>query len=155
MPIDKTELVRELCAALAEKERLTAQQADAAHQAATHEESVPENDKDTRALESSYLAGAQAARARELKAIQNALSFVPLRDFGARGEIGLTAVVTLRFAGKSLLYFIMPHGGGFKLHHGTVTVVTPEAALGQGLIGLTAGEALTVGGRDYEVAEIA
>ena len=153
--IDKSDLVRELCAAIAEKERLTAQQADAAHRAATHEESVPENDKDTRALEASYLAGAQAARARELKAIQNRLSFVPLHAFGENSEIGLTAIVTLQSGAKQTLYFLMPYGGGVKLRADAVTVVTPEAALGQAILGLTLGESFVVGGREYEVVAIA
>lgn len=165
--VDKSELVRAICAALAEKERLTTQQADAAHRAATHEESVPENDKDTRALESSYLAGAQAARARELKGIQNALAFVPLRDFKPDDEIGLTALVTVSGAvsgatsaargAKQTAYFLMPHGGGIKVRMGAdeITVVTPEAMLGQALVGLCIGDTLTVGGRDYEVIDLA
>ena len=38
----------------------------AACEGATHEEAKPENDKDTRALEQSYLARGQAARIDEL-----------------------------------------------------------------------------------------
>ena len=38
-----------------------------AYEAATNEESKPENEYDTRALEASYIAGAQAKRAGELE----------------------------------------------------------------------------------------
>jgi transcription elongation GreA/GreB family factor len=154
--MDKAHLLRLACAALADKERLIAQAAEAAHRAATHEESVPENDKDTRALESSYLAGAQAARARELKAVQNALSFVPLRDFSAQDAIGLTALVELESAGRTTAYFLLPYGGGLRLRVGgqEIVVVTPEAALGQALVGAHVGDELEVSGRAYEVVSL-
>src|SRR4029079_11978947 len=94
--IDKKALIASLCEQLAEKQRTIEVAAEAAREAATHEESKPENDKDTRALEASYLAGAQAARARELKAVLNALSFLPLRAFGAGDPIDLSALVEAR-----------------------------------------------------------
>ena len=73
-----------------------------AREAATHEEAKPENDKDTRALEASYLAGAQAARVRELDALVLAAagSSDPLatqavgrlaRTWGARHRLPVTA----------------------------------------------------------------
>ena len=49
-----------------EVEVLTAA-ARSTHEAATHEENKAENDKDTRAIEAGYLAGAQADRVRELQ----------------------------------------------------------------------------------------
>ena len=60
----KRDLVRLLAADLETLER--AQQA--AIEGATHEEAKPENDKDTRALEASYLARGQAMRLEELRA---------------------------------------------------------------------------------------
>jgi hypothetical protein len=58
----KQELVALLAADLETAER--AQQA--AREGATHEEAKPENDKDTRALEQSYVARGQAKRVEEL-----------------------------------------------------------------------------------------
>src|SRR3954468_24380675 len=55
-----------------------------AREAATHEEAKPENDKDTRALEASYLAGAQAARVRELEVSIKLANGMELIDFAPK-----------------------------------------------------------------------
>ena len=147
----------QLCAAIAEKEKLTAQAADSAHQAATTtRRAFPKTTRTPARSNPSYLAGAQAARARELKGVQNALIFVPLRDFAAGDAIGLTALVSLHDANATRWYWLMPYGGGMRIRaQGTdIAVVTPEAALGQALVGLRVGDALTVAGRDYEVITV-
>ena len=60
----KNELVAQLEAQLATLERAYA----ASREAATHDEAKPENDKDTRALEQSYIARGQALRVEEMRA---------------------------------------------------------------------------------------
>src|SRR6476469_2835162 len=55
----------------------------ATREGATHEDAKPENDKDTRAVEAGYLAGAQAKRVRDLEATHLALERLVLRAFGA------------------------------------------------------------------------
>src|SRR3954465_10121616 len=62
---------------------------------ATHEENRPENDKDTRALEQSYLARGQAQRVVELQGALNQLKAMELRDFSAGAAIALGALVAL------------------------------------------------------------
>src|SRR5690606_38783357 len=59
---------------------------------ATHEESKPENDKDTRALESSYLARGQAQRVIELAQELTLASALELRTFGDSTPIAATAL---------------------------------------------------------------
>ncbi len=54
---------------------------------ATHEENKPENDKDTRALEQSYLARGQAQRVVELQGELNQLKALELRSFSASTPI--------------------------------------------------------------------
>jgi hypothetical protein len=151
--IDKAALVASLCEQLAEKQRTLEVAADAAREAATHEESKPENDKDTRALEASYLAGAQAARARELKAVQNALSFLPLRSFRTGEAIDVSALVQVQAGARTAVYFLAPYGGGMKARVAgiEVTVIAPDAPIGQALVGRAAGDEVAVNGREMTI----
>ena len=84
---------------------------------ATHEESKPENDKDTRALESSYLARGLARRVGELQDAATHLDALQLRTFTGAAPIALSALVIVEDDdGKSRHYFLAPGGGGVKLH---------------------------------------
>ena len=124
-------------------------------EAANHPEARPENDKDTRKLELSYLAQGQAARARELDATIAALLGQPFRAFGADDAIALGALVELESANKLERVLICSGGGGTSVddERGTVRIVTPEAPLGRALMGKTAGDEieLVVGGRKREL----
>jgi transcription elongation GreA/GreB family factor len=154
--ITKQDLIAALCAEITKQEQLIGAAAAAAKEAATHEEMKPENDKDTRALEASYLAGAQAARARELKAIRIALSFLPLKSFAGGVAIDISARVTLEAAGRRTHCFVAPHGGGMKVENAgsLITVVTPEAPLGRAMMGLSEGETFQMAGKTYEVVSV-
>jgi len=96
---------------------------------ATHEEAKPENDKDTRALEQSYLARGQAARIEELRASIAGVTALPLKDFDAR-PAALGALVTVDEEGAESTLLLAPAGGGARLAGGTVQVVTPPSPLG-------------------------
>ena len=89
---DKAAIVRAIVAELAAKEATIRAAAASATENATHEQSKPENDKDTRALEASYLAGGYAARARDLKAMQRALALMVLRAFRNDAPIEQSAI---------------------------------------------------------------
>jgi len=131
----RTELVAQLEAALAA--------AAAAHSAtiagATHAESKPENDKDTRALELTYLARGQAQRVVELQAALVELATWAPRRFGDDDAIALGALVTVDEEGDERQVFVAPAGGGNQLSGG-VQVVTPHSPLGQLLLGKQAGD---------------
>ena len=111
---------------------------------ATHEEAKPEDDKDTRALEQSYLARGQAARVAELEAGVLKLSLLPVRAFGPDDRVALGALVTIEEDDAVVRYFLAPAGGGTKLDLDgvTVKVVTPESPLGRGLLGKSSGDDL-------------
>jgi len=116
-----------------------------ARQAATHEEAKPENDKDTRALEASYLAAGQAARVAELELAAKVLSGMELLTFGAATPVQASAIVTLEDEeGEATRYFFAPHGGGAKLEVDgeTLVVVTPQSPLGTALLGRTQGDVI-------------
>ena len=109
---------------------------------ATHEENRPENDKDTRALEQSYLARGQAQRVVELQGAVNQLKAMELRDFSTGAAIALGALVALEDERETVHYFLAPSGGGLRLQVAgrEVRVVTPQSPIGQALIGKREGD---------------
>lgn len=132
----KQELVGLLAADLETAER--AQQA--AREGATHEEAKPENDKDTRALEQSYVARGQAKRVEELRADFMLVQAMVVRPLAADAKVALGALVELDENGTSSKLFIAPARGGTALAGGSVQVVTPSSPLGRALLGKTAGD---------------
>lgn len=110
---------------------------------ATHDEARPESDKDTRAIESSYLARGLAKRVSELRAAMSQLANFPLRSLDDDAEIGLGALVAVEDEdGAEERYFIAPAGGGIKLEvQGMlVRVITAETPLGKALRGKRVGD---------------
>ncbi len=150
----KRALVAELVALLRADKETMDRAARAAHEAATHEESRPENDKDTRGLEAAYLAGAQAGRVRDLELAAKMLEGLPLRVLGAEDPISASAVVTLEDEeGGRAAYFFLPHGGGARLQHGetALVVVTPQSPLGRALLGKAQGDSIPAPGKRGEL----
>jgi len=132
----KDELVRVLEGNLEALER--------AHQAsragATHEEAKPENDKDTRALEQSYLARGQAKRVEEMRTAVAEVRAMGVRPAGSEQPVALGRVVTVEENDGVMKLFVAPHGGGTVLASGSVQVVTPRSPLGRALMGKRVGE---------------
>jgi transcription elongation GreA/GreB family factor len=133
-------------ALLDELTRLVRADLDAAERAqretvagATHEEARPENDKDTRALEQSYLARGQAQRVEQLGAELAELAALRPRAFSEGDPVALGALVTVEEDERSRLLLIAPARGGTELS-GNVQVVTPTSPLGRALLGARAGE---------------
>jgi transcription elongation GreA/GreB family factor len=110
---------------------------------ATHEEAKPENDKDTRALEQSYLARGQAARIEELRASMAGVTALPLRDFEGQ-PAALGAVVTIDEDGEESTLLLSPGGGGAHLADGVVRVVTPPSPLGRAILGKRTGDEVEI-----------
>ena len=132
----KAELLRALSADLETLERAM----QATREGATHEEAKPENDKDTRALEQSYLARGQALRIEELKNGLAEVRDMVLRAFREGQPAALGAVVRADEDGASRVFFLAPHGGGATLAAGAVQVVTPRSPLGRALLGKQTGD---------------
>ncbi len=134
--------------------------AAATRDAATNEESKPENQYDTRALEASYLAGAQAHRVREMEAQILILRQTELRDYPPDSGIGATAIVQLESNNNSFYLFLLPQAGGvtveFEGHN--IQVITPSSPLGEALLGLKEGDVAIVEGaklaREYEILSV-
>lgn len=111
-------------------------------EAATHEESKPENEYDTRGLEASYLAGAQAKRVAEIDQALTVFRTTALKEFGAKDPVDTGALVEILLEGKRNVVFLMPQAGGVRLDFEgrTVQVVSPTSSLGESLVGLMAGD---------------
>jgi transcription elongation GreA/GreB family factor len=132
--MDKVALQRELIAVL-EAALATARASHAAAvEGSTHEEARPENAKDTRGLEQSYLARGRAQRVAELEAAVAETTALALRTFTAAMPIAMTALVTVEDNAVEQRYFVALHGGGVVLAGG-VQVVTPSSPIGRVLLG--------------------
>lgn len=105
---------------------------------ATHEEARPENDKDTRALELTYLARGQARRVEELATALAETRAMPLRNFGDDDPIAVSALVTIEDEQGERQLFVARHGGGERI--GDVRIVTTRSPLGRALLGKCAGD---------------
>src|SRR3954453_8911451 len=109
--MDKASIVRALAALLQDEIVRATDAANRTRQGAIHEEARPENDKDTRALEASYLARGQAQRVVDLERDQKRVHFMELRSFGAEAGIDLSALVLLESEdGEQRWYFFAPAG---------------------------------------------
>lgn len=139
---DKNALINALVARLVEDRDAMIAAARSAHEAATHPESKPENDKDTRGLELAYLAGAQAERAREIDLAITEMRLLEVRPFADGARVASTALVTLDDGDDETVYFLVPHGGGHKLDG--VVVVTPLSPIGRAILGREAGDTVSV-----------
>lgn len=130
---------------------------------ATDSENKPENKYDTRGLEASYLAGAQAQRVSEMQDVLLSFRSVTLKFFHTIKKNPVASIgelVEVICNEKSQFLLIMPLGGGQTIQYSgqTIQVVTPQSPLGKALIGQSVGEVITIlaGGakREYEIASI-
>lgn len=117
----------------------------AAREAATHEESRAEDAHDTRGIEASYLAGAQAERAAQLQESLVFFEKLQIRDFSPEEPVQVGALVSWvnENAGKKKAWaLLLPAGAGTSVRLGelTIQVVHPQSPLGQALLGLRTGD---------------
>jgi transcription elongation GreA/GreB family factor len=158
--MDKQALLQELRSRLEEERATTTRMALEAAAAVTHEDNKPENDKDMRSTEASYLARGQAERARELERSVGLLASLLVRTFGPNDKITATALVELQQGKSKLVCFVLPAAGGQRIRiDGTdVQVVTPTSPLGKALMGLSEGDEAEVstpqGTKMYEVVSV-
>lgn len=156
----KQKLIAAFIAQLEEDLMVMKAAAAAAHDAATNEESKPENEYDTRGLEASYIAGAQAKRAAEIDEVLSLFKNLPFDEFKAGDRIRATAFIRAMMGDKERRFLLFPKGGGVQVQFNgaTVQIVTPASSLGQALLGLEVGDVAEFesGGRvgECEILEI-
>ena len=132
----------------------------ATYEAATHEESKPEKEYDTRAIEASYLAGAQAKRVGEIDETLSMFHHLEFKTFRDTHPISSTALVEVEANAKRTFVLLMPKGGGvnLQLEGASVQIITPHALLGEALLGLKQGDVaeIEVAGilREYRILSV-
>jgi transcription elongation GreA/GreB family factor len=145
--MDKFLLQQLVLERLAEDLLQAEQAARAAHETATHEESVAENKYDTLGLEAGYLAAGQARRADAIRqAMTHWRQFRP-RPYDASKGIQLGALVCLvDSADKQQQIFLGPDGGSMKLVSGDepVQVISSGAPLGRAMLGKREGDEVSM-----------
>lgn len=134
---DKAKLRDALVQHLTDVATQAANAAKTTRDGATHAEAKPENSKDTRALEQTYLARGQAMRVEELLEQIQKLRFMPLQTYGESDPIGASALILLESEDTTRCLFLSPYGGGTELQvDGTnILVITPQSPLGALLLG--------------------
>lgn len=127
---------------------------------ATDSENKPENKYDTRGLEASYLAGAQAVRVAEMQEVLLAFRHQILQNNKKTEIVTIGALVEVSIQDKISFLLIMPVGGGqsIKYENRIIQVVTPVSPLGQALLKRTIGDLVTIttgnAMREYEIISI-
>jgi hypothetical protein len=158
--MDKKALVLKILEKAESERAALAEAARNTYEAATHEESEAEDQYDTRGLEASYLAGAQAKRVGELEQFILFLRFLQPKNFSKTEPISAAALVELDHEGKQVWAFMLPQGGGMSVDHDGmhIQVVTPKSPLGEAIVGRNAGDlALVDTGketREYEIVSV-
>jgi transcription elongation GreA/GreB family factor len=154
--VNKTELFKMVLKALEANLSASVHAAQKTYEDATHEDAKAENKYDTRGLEASYLAGAQAKRAQELKDSLTILTLFKLPPKYKDARIALGRVVLLESEKKKLKIFLLPKGGGIKLQFegAEIQVATPESPLGSALIGKSIEDTVIVNLTQYEITEV-
>lgn len=124
---------------------------------ATDQEFKAESKYDTRALEASYLASAEAKRVEEIKLEIQILEEIDLEASRKLGEISIGALVELLHKDQKRLYFLIPTAGGtlLKVKDEAVLVVSVFSPIGDALMGLKSGDEFEVEtpkeSRNYQV----
>lgn len=158
--MDKRKLLDQFAALIEADLNVVITAAKVAHEAATHSESKAEDQYDTRGLEASYLAGAQADRASSLQSDLHLFKTLEIKKFGKKDAITATAVVTLDCDGKESYYLLMPCSGGLSLQFEgkRIQVITPKSPIGEAILGKKVGDQIAIliqrQVRDYDIVNV-
>jgi hypothetical protein len=158
--VDKQKIVAALRGHLAAEVETVEAAVAAAVEGATHEDSRPENEYDTRGLEQSYLAGAQSARLEALRSSLASLEGFEPPHLSEDDPLRLGACAVLDDGARARRYFLCDVGGGAKLEVDGARwlVLNPKSPLGQKLLGKRVGDVVEHAVRgeavEYEIVEV-
>ncbi len=159
--IDKLKLIKVIQEQLSLDFEILKKAALATYEDATHEESKPENEYDTRGLEASYLAGAQGKRLAEIEEIFATYRFLKIKSFDADMPIELGALVELQQQNKTSVIFLVPKGGGLIVSYEgiQIQIVASTSPLGENLLGQYEGDTIVIenarGEISYDILTVA
>ncbi len=111
---------------------------------ATGDETKSDGKYDTRAIEASYLAGAQAEQSEKLAEAVRLFQHSDPPTYDDDQEIALGALVETEHAGEIVYYLLAPAGGGHTVEYDgfDCIVLSPESRVYQELLGARSGEIL-------------
>lgn len=156
--MDKAAVLHALLTSLTAERDALVRILEAARDEATHGESRPENEYDTRALEASYLAAGQGER---LESLDQLLGWVRQQTATASSVVEQGALVHLESEeGEMRWVLVAPEGGSRIDVDGTrVDVISGNSPLGKALAGLEEGDGASVerptGPLEWEVLTVA
>ena len=160
-PIDKQQGLTRVLQSLKEQLDLLVKSAFEAKEFSTNEESKAENKYDTRGLEASYLAGAQAKRAREVEKILETLKKTKPKVFNSDSSIEGTALIETQINGdEAKWFFFLPNLGGLKVsvNNKTIHTISPESPIGSKLLEKKVGDFFEIkisnNLKEYEILNI-
>lgn len=169
--VDKKELLKQLLNHLQQEIDATLSAVNEAHALASHEQSKPENQYDTLALEAAYLAHGQSNRIAELQRQTMLLNHFEFTDFRDDSRAGVGAVVCVEDEGSERQWlWLLPIAGGILLNfeYGIadtneggnldIRTITPEAPLAKKLLGSYVGDELVLNlghkKKQFEIIEL-
>lgn len=114
------------------------------HANSTSAESKPEGKYDTRGLEASYLAGAQAEQVAMAEEGVQKLDNLTIEDEPDMVLMGSLVVVSTDTA--ELSYLVLPTGGGMQIEQEdeTILVITPNSPIGRLIMGVELGTLISL-----------
>ena len=144
----KDQLVKQITERLRQQLNTMTDAAKAAHEASTGDEGKQESKYDTRALEASYLAGAQAEQSQSLAHSLHIFESLKLDDFSPDAEIALGALVETELNDTISYFLLTPCAGGIGIPYeaGELTTLSPEAPLYRSLLGKQMGDIIEPSG---------
>ncbi|MBT8036950.1 MAG: hypothetical protein KJO21_05350 [Verrucomicrobiae bacterium] len=142
--MSKKEIVRQIAAHLNQQLATMKEAAKATHEASTGDEAKAEGKYDTRGLEASYLADAQAEQCQKLERSVHVFESLILADHPSGGSIGPGDLVETEHEGIFHYYLLTPCAGGISIEYEgyDLTTVSPEAPLYQDLLDRQVGDKL-------------
>lgn len=157
---NKHEILVQFIAKLEEELRLLEENIKEMREETTHEESKPENEYDTRAIESGYMVKAQTKRLLDAKEALAAFKHIELKNFKGKPTVQAGALIKAEHDGKEMWFFYMPFGGGYfiQVNGQKIQVLTPASPLGDSMLNLAIGDIAVVESpkevKEYEILTI-
>tara|TARA_B110001454_G_scaffold47431_1_gene46790 strand:- start:22147 stop:22656 length:510 start_codon:yes stop_codon:yes gene_type:complete len=146
--LDKKDLLVQLIQHLQQEIDVTMNAVNEAHALASHEQSKPENQYDTLALEAAYLAHGQSERIAELQRQVMLLNHFDFLEYNDDSRIAVGALVCVEELDVEVnnpdlqWFWLLPVAGGVLLNVGEIEIrtITAKAPLADKLLGSYVGD---------------
>jgi len=146
--VTKTDIFNQLIAFLHQQLAKMTEAARITHEASTGDEAKAEGKYDTRGLEASYLAEAQAEQCRKLARSLHVFESFAINDLRPNSLVDAGALVETELDGTLCYYLLTPCAGGVSIDYQgcEITTLSPDSPLYQSLLGKRCGDILDPSG---------